>query len=337
MPISCLISPIANDTSTNSVNIPAKRGRGRPRKYANEDEQREARRAQILQSVRKYREKQAETRALVDGSVGVGVSTGSNDSGANGKSKSPGEPSDLGARRRDVESEAGGEARDGDVKGTRHAQVVSGASGIVRPALSEMPAMERADTTTLGHRFVDAGALDDDGVGEVRPINDSGDAEMHVEHNEAPQEVRVSLAVVRPPERRKAATLKTTDLHMNNTSLFLNGLLRDFMVSLHHSILHESCSSSLTPFPPSLSTILRRTPSLLATDAFPKDIHPKLRNMVALRRDNPPSRTRRPARRSLPHRRLRRDHWHSAKGLEADQAGRSCKYWHDQGVETVYE
>lgn len=39
-----------------------KRGRGRPKKYANEEEQKEARRAQVLLSVRKYRQRLAQTR-----------------------------------------------------------------------------------------------------------------------------------------------------------------------------------------------------------------------------------------------------------------------------------
>jgi len=292
MAISRLLSPsITTNNSTNNSNnintnnntnikvpssLPVKRGRGRPRKYANEEEQREARRAQILQSVRKYRQKQAETRASV--SSGEARSEGSE---GVGKSKSP---SEHGGQ---------GEERDGDMEGARQVQlqVVRGGDVRVRPRMLEAPAVEDAVLSMLDREIIEAREYDDYGVSEVHPpIEQTGGAELGVEHTEAQEDVEVSLAVVSRPQRlkqperrilpRSASSPNATDVRMNNTALFLDGLLRDFMVSLRsiptpyahlppsYTLLHSSAffhplssilnvlSSSFNPPPPSSITTI---------------------------------------------------------------------------------
>ena len=243
-----------NNTYTkvpNLVPAPTKRGRGRPRKYANEEEQREARRAQILQSVRKYRQKQAETRASVSSGEGRRES---------GEGTSPSEHGDRG------EGNVGGGGRlegwngDGNRNGMR--QVIRGGGVKVSPKVLEGPPVEDAVLRMLDRKITDGHDVDDYGVSEEQPIDETGGVVIRIEHdhNEAQEGVQVPLAVVRQqPDRRIYArsTSDPTDLYMNNSALFLDGLLRDFMVSLHplpatfypsSSVLY-STSSFLHPQP----------------------------------------------------------------------------------------
>jgi hypothetical protein len=75
-------------TIDNAESQPVKRTRGRPKKYANPEEQKEARRAQILQSVRKHRQQRAQTKtASNEKSTANGATTAEDDDDRNDQSE----------------------------------------------------------------------------------------------------------------------------------------------------------------------------------------------------------------------------------------------------------